>query len=58
MLIPDTLPPLSPAEAAHSELVAGHLRKLIAAGGGDVVSVASEAGRRGLPNEAVHHDRP
>lgn len=34
MLIPDTLPPLSPAEAAHSELVAGHLRKLIAAGGG------------------------
>ncbi len=27
---------------------------LIAAGGGDVVSVASEAGRRGLPNEAVY----
>jgi len=27
---------------------------LIARGGGDVVSVASEAGRRGLPNEAVY----
>ena len=27
---------------------------LIAAGGGDLVSVASEAGRRGLPNEAVY----
>jgi 3-oxoacyl-[acyl-carrier protein] reductase len=27
---------------------------LIAAGGGDFVSVASEAGRRGLPNEAVY----
>ncbi len=34
MLIPDSPPPLSPAEAAHSELMAGHLRKLIAAGGG------------------------
>lgn len=34
MLIPDSLPPLSPAEAAHSELVAGHLRSLITAGGG------------------------
>ena len=27
---------------------------LISAGGGDLVSVASEAGRRGLPNEAVY----
>ena len=27
---------------------------LIARGGGDVVSLASEAGRRGLPNEAVY----
>jgi 3-oxoacyl-[acyl-carrier protein] reductase len=27
---------------------------LIARGGGDIVSVASEAGRRGLPNEAVY----
>ena len=27
---------------------------LIASGGGDLVSVASEAGRRGLPNEAVY----
>jgi 3-oxoacyl-[acyl-carrier protein] reductase len=27
---------------------------LIARGGGDLVSVASEAGRRGLPNEAVY----
>lgn len=27
---------------------------LIARGGGDFVSVASEAGRRGLPNEAVY----
>jgi NADP-dependent 3-hydroxy acid dehydrogenase YdfG len=27
---------------------------LLAAGGGDIVSVASEAGRRGLPNEAVY----
>jgi len=34
MLIPDSLPPLSPAEAEHSERVAGHLRSLIAAGGG------------------------
>lgn len=34
MLMPDSLPPLSPAEAAHSELVAAHLRSLIAAGGG------------------------
>ncbi|MBA2460972.1 MAG: SDR family NAD(P)-dependent oxidoreductase [Actinobacteria bacterium] len=27
---------------------------LVRAGGGDIVSVASEAGRRGLPNEAVY----
>jgi meso-butanediol dehydrogenase / (S,S)-butanediol dehydrogenase / diacetyl reductase len=27
---------------------------LLARGGGDIVSVASEAGRRGLPNEAVY----
>lgn len=34
MLSADPLPPLSPAGTAHSELVAGHLRSLIAAGGG------------------------
>ena len=34
MLIPDDLPPLSPAEAAHSARVADHLRSLIAAAGG------------------------
>lgn len=34
MLIPDSPPPLTPTEAAHSERVAGHLRQLIAAGGG------------------------
>lgn len=34
MLIPDSPPPLSPSETRHSELVAGHLRVLIAAGGG------------------------
>jgi SAM-dependent MidA family methyltransferase len=34
MLIPDSPPPLLPAEVAHSEQVAGHLRQLIAAGGG------------------------
>ena len=34
MLMPDSLPPLGPVETAHSERVAGHLRSLIAAGGG------------------------
>jgi SAM-dependent MidA family methyltransferase len=34
MLIPDSRPPLSPAEAAHSQRMAGHLRSLIDAGGG------------------------
>lgn len=34
MLIRDSLPPLSPAEAAHCERVAGHLRWLITGGGG------------------------
>ena len=34
MLIPDSLPPLSPAEAEHSKRVAGHLHSLIATGGG------------------------
>ncbi len=34
MLIPDSLPPLSPAEAGHSERVAGHLHSLIATCGG------------------------
>lgn len=34
MLILDSPPLLSPTEAAHSERVAGHLRQLIAAGGG------------------------
>ena len=34
MLIPDSLPPLSPAEAGHSERMAGHLRSLISTGGG------------------------
>lgn len=34
MLMPDSLPPLAPVESAHSERVAGHLRSLIAAGGG------------------------
>ncbi|MGH8135316.1 MAG: class I SAM-dependent methyltransferase [Steroidobacteraceae bacterium] len=34
MLIPDSPPRLSPAEARHSELVATHLHKLLAAGGG------------------------
>jgi SAM-dependent MidA family methyltransferase len=34
MLIPDSLPPLSPAEAAHGDRVAGHLRSLISAAGG------------------------
>lgn len=34
MLTPDSLPPLSPTEAAHSERVASHLRGMIAADGG------------------------
>jgi len=34
MLITDSLPPLSPAEAGHSERMAGHLRSLISTGGG------------------------
>jgi SAM-dependent MidA family methyltransferase len=34
MLIPDSPPPLSPAEVAHSERVAEHLRSLIKAAGG------------------------
>lgn len=34
MLMPDSLPPLSPAEAAHSDRVAAHLRGLIAVSGG------------------------
>ena len=34
MLMPDTLPPLSPTEAAHSARVQAHLRGLVAASGG------------------------